>query len=210
MHILRPPTSPAPPAPAPPPTTAGAGAGPLACRVRLADGRVFTGALPAARHRSLQLGLLHADTAELVELTPGTRRADGRLEVDRRRHPEHYLPGGASGDAGLAARRCSRTPSGSSPAPTRRRGPGNGPVKRCSSASPPRDCARAAAATRSPRTRWLWIDVDRPDRLDALWAFLAERPCHLLIASGGSGGVHAYWRLAEPLPGRVGAARRRS
>ena len=96
--ILRPPTSPAPPAPAPPRISAGAGAGPLPCRVRLADGRVFTGALPAARHRSLQLGLLHADTAGLVELTPGTRRADGRLEVDRRRHPEHYLPGGASGD----------------------------------------------------------------------------------------------------------------
>jgi hypothetical protein len=51
-------------------------------------------------------------------------------------------------------------------------------------------------------TRWLWVDVDRPDRLDALWAFLAERPCQLLIASGGSGGAHAYWRLAEPLPAR--------
>ena len=103
MHILRPPTSPAQPAPAPL-LAAGAGAGPLPCRVRLADGRVFTGALPAARHRSLQLGLLHADTAELVELTPGTRRADGRLDVDRRRHAEHFLPGGASGDPQLAAR----------------------------------------------------------------------------------------------------------
>ena len=27
----------------------------------------------------------------------------------------------------------------------------------------------------------------------------AERPCHLLIESGGSGGAHAYWKLAEPL-----------
>src|SRR5215212_1387767 len=100
MQILRPPTSPAPPAPAPSPTTAGAGAGPLPCRVRLADGRVFTGPMPAARHRSLQLGLLHSNTAELVELTPGTRRADGRLKVDRRRHAEHFLPGGARGDPG--------------------------------------------------------------------------------------------------------------
>ena len=49
-------------------------------------------------------------------------------------------------------------------------------------------------------TRWLWIDVDRPDRLDALWSFVAERPCHLLIASGGSGGVHAYWQLDQELP----------
>src|SRR4051794_372039 len=94
------PPRPPPPAPGSSLTTAGAGAGPLPCRVRLADGRTFTGDLPAARHRSLQLGLLHADTTELVELTPGTRRADGRLEVDRRRHAEHYLPGGAGGDPG--------------------------------------------------------------------------------------------------------------
>jgi hypothetical protein len=50
-----------------------------------------------------------------------------------------------------------------------------------------------------PHTRVLWVDVDEPGRLDALWLFLAERPCHLLIESGGSGGVHAYWKLAEPL-----------
>src|SRR5439155_20045785 len=31
--------------------------------------------------------------------------------------------------------------------------------------------------------------------------FLAERPCHLLIESAGSGGAHAYWQLAESLPG---------
>jgi hypothetical protein len=51
-------------------------------------------------------------------------------------------------------------------------------------------------------TRWLWVDLDRPDQLDALWALLAERPCQLLIASGGSGGVHAYWQLDRPLPAR--------
>jgi hypothetical protein len=47
---------------------------------------------------------------------------------------------------------------------------------------------------------WLWVDVDRPGQLDALWAFLAERPCHLLIQSAGSGGAHAYWKLSKPLP----------
>jgi hypothetical protein len=46
----------------------------------------------------------------------------------------------------------------------------------------------------------LWVDVDQPGQLHALWAFLAERPCHLLVESGGSGGVHAYWKLAQPLP----------
>jgi hypothetical protein len=48
-------------------------------------------------------------------------------------------------------------------------------------------------------TRFLWVDVDEPGELPALWALLAERPCHLLIESGGSGGAHAYWKLAEPL-----------
>src|SRR5205823_9174731 len=28
----------------------------------------------------------------------------------------------------------------------------------------------------------------------------AERPCHMLIESGGSGGCHAYFRLTEALP----------
>src|SRR3954447_26589689 len=69
----------------------------LRCRVRLADGRVYSGALPPARHRAIQLGMLHAETAELVELTPGTRGADGKLALDRRRRPEHYLAGGGAG-----------------------------------------------------------------------------------------------------------------
>ena len=38
-----------------------------------------------------------------------------------------------------------------------------------------------------------------PRRFIPAWTLLAERPCHLLIESGGSGGAHAYWKLAEPL-----------
>jgi hypothetical protein len=168
--------------------------------VRLADGRVFTGALPAARHRSLQLGLLHTETAELVELTPGTRRADGRLEVDRRRHPEHFRPGGAGGDPGwlrALLAHAERIIAGTYASAR----PGERPGEEVFVGVAPRERpsgSRDAVAG----TRWLWIDVDRPDRLDALWAFLAERPCHLLVASGGSGGAHAYWQLAEPLPAR--------
>ena len=48
-------------------------------------------------------------------------------------------------------------------------------------------------------TRFLWVDVDRPDGLPALWAFLAERPCHLLVESS-AGHAHAYWKLDRPLP----------
>src|SRR6266480_1233090 len=36
-------------------------------------------------------------------------------------------------------------------------------------------------------------------RLHALWAVLAERPCHMLVESGSSGGAHAYWKIAKPL-----------
>ena len=153
-------------------------AGPLPCRVRLADGRVFCGALPAARHRSLQLGLLHADTRR-------ARRAHARdaprRRAARRRPPpaRRALPARRRGRRPeLARARCSPTPSGSSPAPTRARARGTAREEVFVGVAP----RVRAAGTRDAvaGTRWLWIDVDRPDRLDALWSFLAERPCHLL------------------------------
>ena len=52
--------------------------------------------------------------------------------------------------------------------------------------------------------RWLWVDVDRPERLEVLWEFLAERPCHLLVESAGSGGCHGYWQLDRPLLAKQG------
>ena len=48
-------------------------------------------------------------------------------------------------------------------------------------------------------TRALWVDIDQPGQLHHLWALLAEKPCHLLVESGG-GGAHAYWLLDKPLP----------
>jgi hypothetical protein len=180
-----------------------AGAPRLRCRARLADGRVFAGELPAERHRALQLGILHADTRELVELTPGVRSPDGKLDVDRRRRPEHYLPGGAGGNPhwldGLLEH-AERIVTGT--------------YARELFDGAPREEAFVGVAPRTRRSggkdavaasRFLWVDVDRPGQLPALWAFLAERPCHLLIESGGSGGVHAYWKLAEPLPAARGA-----
>jgi hypothetical protein len=169
----------------------------LRCRVRLGDSRVFTGALPPARHRAIQLGMLHADTAELVELTPGTRSADGKLALDRRRRREHYLPGGAAGRRDWLAvllAHADQIVRGAYAAG--RAGVG------------PREEAFVGVAPRTHRrgdkhaiaySRFLWVDVDEPGELPALWALLAERPCHLLIESGGSGGAHAYWKLAEPL-----------
>ena len=151
MRILRPQSAPSPRPRAPAvPRAAGAGGARLRCRVRLADGRVFTGALPAARHRALQLGMLHAATAELVELTPGTRSADGELRLDRRARPEHFLPGGAAGDPGWLAALLAHAQQicdGAYAHAARRRRRARGGVRRrrC------RACASAATRTRSPR-----------------------------------------------------------
>ena len=68
----------------------------LRCRVRLADGRVFAGELPAERHRAVQIGLLHEHTDGLVELAGGARR-DGRLQIITRRRADHFLAGGQNG-----------------------------------------------------------------------------------------------------------------
>ena len=160
----------------------------LRCRVRLADGRVFTGALPAERHRALQLGVLHERTVGLVELAAGARR-DGRLQITTRRRADHFLPGGQARESdwlqallALAGRH----------------------------ADAGEEVFLAPAVRAQPRgdkhavseTRFLWVDVDRPDGLPALWAFLAERPCHLLVESS-AGHAHAYWKLDRPLPATV-------
>ena len=159
MRILRP--QPATPQ-QPPVTRRPAAEPPLPCRVRLADGRVFRGALAPVRHRALQLGLLHAATRELVELTPGTRRPDGRLEIDRRRR------------RALPARRRERHPRlAGRPARARRAdrrrrlhaasGSPDGLREEAFVGVAPRTRARggkdAVAAT-----RFLWIDIDRPER----------------------------------------------
>ncbi|MGZ4219023.1 MAG: hypothetical protein ACXVH1_26290 [Solirubrobacteraceae bacterium] len=158
----------------------------LRCRIRLADGRRFAGELAPERHRSLQLGMLHSQTSGLVELAAGCRR-DGRLHITTRRRTDHFLPGGGAGERAwlealleLAGRHAER---------------GEEVFVAPATRSAPRGEKQAVS-----ETRCLWVDVDRPGQLHALWAFLAERPCHVLIESGGSGGCHAYFKLAQPLP----------
>jgi hypothetical protein len=157
----------------------------LRCRVRLADGRIFTGELPPQRHRALQIGMLHEQSDGLVELAAGSRR-EGRLQIATRRRADHFLPGGGCGEErwleallDLAGEHADR-----------------GDEVFLAPA------VRSAARGEKQAVRessWLWVDVDQPGQLHALWALLAERPCHLLIESAGSGGAHAYWKLALPL-----------
>ena len=158
----------------------------LRCRIRLADGRIFTGELAAERHRSLQIGLLHQDTDGLVEVAAGSR-VEGRLQITTRRRADHFLTGGGSGGEGwrqalleLAARHADR---------------GEEVFLAPAARYTRRGDKHAVCAS-----QWLWVDVDQPGQLHALWSLLTERPCHLLVESGGSGGVHAYWKLAQPLP----------
>jgi hypothetical protein len=158
----------------------------LRCRIRLADGRIFSGELAPERHRSLQIGMLHQHSEGLVELAAGARLG-GRLQITTRRRGDHFLPGGGAGEEGwlrallnLAAQHAAR---------------GEEVFLAPAVRSQARGDKQAVALS-----RWLWVDVDQPGQLHALWGSLAERPCHLLIESGGSGGVHAYWKLAEPLP----------
>ena len=128
------PAATAAPAPAPRQTTREA----LRCRVRLADGRVFTGPLGPERHRALQLGVLHEHTAGLVELAAGARR-DGRLQITTRRRADHFLPADTPVEA-AGCSHCWRSPHGT---PT--------PARRCS--SPRRFGRRRAATTRGQRDR---------------------------------------------------------
>jgi hypothetical protein len=130
--------------------------------------------------------MLHRDGKGLVELAAGSRRG-GRLQIGTRRRSDHFLAGGQDGGKqwlqallSLAAFHANRG-------------------EEVFLAPAVRSTARAEKNAVS-ESGWLWVDVDQPGQLGALWAFQAERPCHLLIESGGSGGAHAYWKLSKPLP----------
>ncbi len=161
---------------------------------------MFEGELPAARHRAIQLGMLHSQSDGFLELTPGTRPPDGRLELDRRTRAEHFLLAGLSGGERWLARALYHAERIVDGAYARRRF-AEGPREEVFlGVAPRRD--RAGGREHVARSRWLWVDVDDPGALEGLYAFLAERPCHLLVESAGSGGVHGYWRLEEPLEAR--------
>jgi hypothetical protein len=171
----------------------------LPIRVRLTGGRMFTGSLPARRHRALQLGMLHADSEGLVELTPGTRGPGGKVDIDRRKHACHYLPGGAGARSGEWLERLFDHADAIVSGEYAYRRFDDGPREEAFVGVAPRTRPQGSKYAVA-HTRFLWVDVDKPGELPALWAFLAERPAHMLVESAGSGGMHAYFRLAEALP----------
>jgi len=160
----------------------------LPCTVRRPDGTVFEGELPAERHQRIQIGMLHRDSAGLIEVGHGYRPPGGKTRWASRRRDDVYHPGGAAGGADWLDRVIAHV---------------------AQLTSRPRVEVAIVPSVRSePRaqkdavsySRYLWVDVDDPAVLPRLHAFLAEHPAHLRVESAGSGGEHAYWRLSRPLP----------
>ena len=117
---------------------------------------------------------------------PPAPDATARFTIHTRARADHFLPAGATGTPGwleallaLAATHADR---------------GEELFIAPAVRSHARGEKHAVAHTRA-----LWVDIDQPGQLHHLWALLAEKPCHLLVESGG-GGAHAYWLLDKPLP----------
>ena len=159
--------------PQPPPPPPGTAPTPRARGCAAASGSLTDASSPG---RSVRSDIARCSSASctsrpagLVEIAAGARR-DGRLQITTRRRADHFLPGGGAGRGGWLAALL-------------------GLAERHADAGEEVFLAPAVrSAARGDKhavseTRFLWVDVDRPDGLPALWAFLAERPCHLLIES---------------------------
>ena len=149
---------------------------PLAAVVDV-DGRPAETELSAPEQLELYATIVHGGAEGLVEMVRARRLPDGRLGRFERGGRDSFIKAGDS--AALVARvSCELGAEGRelfvTPAALGERRGVNEAV------------AEAACA---------WIDIDDHEQLDELRGF-ARRP-HLVIASG-SGGRHAYWRLARP------------
>jgi RepB DNA-primase from phage plasmid len=122
---------------------------------------------------------LHAGAEGLVEVAAGRRRADGSLAMRSRSAADHFP---AAGDLEPLARLV-------------RRHREQGDEVFCTPLS--RRRPRSGKAGEVLPGRVVWVDIDQSARLERLRSF-PHRP-HLVVYSG-SGGAHAYWRLAERLP----------
>lgn len=158
----------------------------LAIKMRLASGRITETPVPASRHRAIHLGWLHHNSDGFVEIASGHRPPGGKTRFTSRKHPGSYLPGGLAGGPDWQTPilelidRQTRAGMEAAVAPAVRVTP-------------------AANAANVTHTSWLWIDVDGTEHLDKLRELLQRKRPHMVISSGGSGGMHAYWRLRTPL-----------
>lgn len=152
---------------------------PAATHLRLRSGERRLLELDAAGQIELFSELVHGGQSGLVEVVPAERLAGdkgGKLRMFSRRESGNYLPAGDR--LALRERALAFAAEGlevfATPAILVTAEPGNGSVG-------PSGC--------------VWVDIDEADGVDRLRRF--RHPPHMVVRSG-SGGVHAYWRLAEP------------
>ncbi|MDQ3647590.1 MAG: RepB family DNA primase [Actinomycetota bacterium] len=147
-------------------------------RVVDADGSCYEGTLCDDEQVRLWALCLHSGCHGRVELVAACRRSDGTLRMRSRSEPGHFP---AAGDLeALVALAARHRAAGEEvfATPLTRRLPRSGKT------------GMVLAA------RVAWVDIDEPERIAELRAF-AHRP-HLVVNSG-SGGAHAYWRLADAI-----------
>jgi hypothetical protein len=154
-----------------------------------ADGAPGRLALDPDRQAELWARLLHAGRPGMVELVAGRRLSDGSLRMRSRHERERYPRAGDTATLVALERRHREAGDEVFCTPLTRRLPRPG---RGGQVLP------AAVA---------WVDIDERANLERVRAF-PHRPS--LVVYSGSGGAHAYWKLARPLrPEEVEAANRK-
>ena len=139
------------------------------------DGELIKRALTDDQQVALWSRALHHQATGLVEVVAARRQGDGTLKMRSRSAPERFPAAGDHRALVELARRYSQSGEEVFCTPLTRRERRSG---RAGGIQPARVC---------------WVDIDDPSALDALRGF-GRRP-HLVVYSG-SGGAHAYWRLA--------------
>jgi len=138
--------------------------------------------LSSTGHAALLAELLHDECPGFVEVVGVERGRDGRLGGFDRANEDNFVP---SGDRDALLRRLVEVGAGDrrevffTPATVMERRPRNEAVL---------------------ESRVAWVDIDEPQRIARLRAF--PHPPHAVVMSG-SGGAHAYWRLAAPAVGSL-------
>jgi hypothetical protein len=158
----------------------------LPVTVRLKDGREVSGERTPRWHRDMHLAYLHAMSRGFIEVAAGDRDPHGKLEIYTRRRREYFVVAGGPADQAWR-------------------------TEALAIADRHLDAGEELFLGVAPRVQqsaskqavhwshWLWLDIDGAEHLGRLQALLERKPAHLLIESAGSGGMHAYWRLARPL-----------
>jgi hypothetical protein len=134
--------------------------------------------------------MLHCRTRGLVEIAAGNRDGAGELHIYTRKHSDHFLPGGGSGDPMWLERLL---------------GVVSDHVERGDEVFVGPASHVVASANREDIhwSEWAWLDIDGSEHLGRVEALLHRKPARARIYSAGSGGEHVYWPLRRPLPART-------